>query len=210
MYVSLTSKQDLWFVDTRMSCARADILHNYIKDYFEPVLKNYPELIGKIHLSLRSEGFFFRNTPHYEIVVNSQRVNEIPTQRLRFATAYMLAHFCLNLCGYDLTSPYRGEKYTDRRAVFFAFSRGYAYDYLQAFAGGCKKEYCDFREKLHTFGCSEFFPVPCRAYTISTLGQLAKALQNVALQCNYGAEIDFQHIIKRAWMIVLHGNIIND
>ena len=113
MYVSLSSGEGLWYVDRRMAPARADVLLRYIQTYLEPALGAFPELAGKLHLCLRSVGFYFRDAPEYQIDVNAKLVDALPPARLRFLTAYMLGYFSLQLRGFRQAVPGRSERYYD-------------------------------------------------------------------------------------------------
>lgn len=203
MYISLVSERELWFVDKRMTQARAQVLRDYLTNFFEPVLRDFPELIGAVHLSLSSEGFYFRNTPYFQIVVNSKLLLCRGAEQLRFMTAYMLSHFSLHLLGYEWNAPHHSEAYYDKRAVLFAFSRGYAHDYLSANVTHCKKEYCDFNAKLTGFRCRELLPMPCRACEAPSIFQMSHALQCAASRVNYGAELDFAAVIQSAWASIV-------
>lgn len=199
MYVSLASGEGLWYVDRRMAPARADVLLRYIQTYLEPALGAFPELAGKLHLCLRSVGFYFRDAPEYQIDVNAKLVDALPLARLRFLTGYMLGYFSLQLRGFRQAVPGRGERYYDKCAAFLAFSRGFAGDWLQALLGGCKKEFCDFREKYYPFTCREILPVPCRALECPPAGRLAQALCAAAAQADFCGEVDFGRLIAQAW-----------
>lgn len=199
MYVALASGEGLWLVDRRMAPARAEVLLRYIQTYLEPALRAFPELAGRLHLSLRSEGFYFRDSPDYQIDVNAKLVDTLPPARLRFLTAYMLAYFSLQLRGYRQAVPGRSEKYYDKCAAFLAFSRGFSGDWLQTLLDGCKKEFCDFREKYYPFTCRELLPVPCRALDFPPAGRLARALRAAAAQADFSGEVEFDRLIAEAW-----------
>lgn len=199
MYKHLVSNQGLWLVDHRMSELRCKILQEYIDTYFEPIIEKFSELKGLVHLSLRNEGFFFRTYPYYEIVVNSKRLPDLSAERLRFVTAYMLAYFSLHARGQRIIVTNQCEKYYEQCAMFLAFSRGYAEDYLLCLTRECSRQYCDFKSRVNAFKCSEILPFPCKSTNFPSISQLAAAFKCEALRYDYYQPINFNDAIKRVW-----------
>ncbi|MDD3336259.1 MAG: hypothetical protein PHI98_12200 [Eubacteriales bacterium] len=196
MYTALVSPQNLWLVDKRMTEPRAALLRAYLTDYLEPALKAFPEMIGRVHLSMSRLGFVFRERPSYQIDVSEAALQSHSPQELHAVTAYMLAYFTLHWRGYELLGTVFTEKEKDRRAVLLAFSRGYAPDILHSLLHSCRKHPCDAKHKLWGVFCAELFPHTCKEAL--SLSAYADALTACAAQCDFGAPIDYAQVFQRA------------
>ncbi len=161
---------------------RAEKIVRYAKDYFEPALVRFPELFGKVRLSLRKFGWLAEHDPELYIVIRESALEEGSPWRIRATTAHELMHLVQFSAGFGL------GKYVDigleRQATFLTFARGFAYDFLREFSASCTRETCDHTHKFCYYSCSLLFRGCCRDCAEDELQAMAGKL--AALASCYG------------------------
>ena len=198
MFVNVQTGHGLWhYSSSKMKAERAAALENYANTVLKPLLQDFPELVGKIHLSLGPTGFIYRRHPILEIVVQDTYDDCYPRERARFITAHILADFVQFLNGTEAFGQVRDNAYMGRSATFLALARGYTYDFLKSFQTGCAKPTCDFRYKFCFFKCKDVFSAPCRCYDENYLKTFSDALVKATSACHFSDTICFADVIHQ-------------
>ncbi len=185
---------DWYLLCPRMRKDRADRLREYAADHFEPVLKAYPELKGKVHLALRKHGWFAQHKPVLHVIVREEDLDGSSTWRIRSITAHELMHLVQYLHGIGIDTTW--NKTIERQATFGTFARGFADDFLGAFPAECTRHPCDHRFVFGYFRCDGVFRGCCRDLTEASLGQLARRLELLAQGYDSWEPLDFVGLIS--------------
>ncbi len=161
---------------------RAEKVARYAGEYFEPALERFPELFGKVYLSLRKYGWLAEFDPVLYIVIRESSLDTYSSSRIRATTAHELAHLVqfkngIGLSRYDTAN-------VERQATFLALGRGFAYDLLRSFPESCDKEHCGRDYKICYYGCGLLFEGCCCDCTDAELRFKADKLTKLAQ--NYG------------------------
>lgn len=184
-----------WFLlCPRMRKDRAYRLREYAHHYFEPVLQAYPELKGKVRLALRKHGWFAQHKPVPHIIVREEDLDGSSQWRVRSITAHELTHLVQYLHGISLDESW--DKRIERQATFNTFARGFAYDFLRAFAAQCTRQPCDHKFVFGYFRCDGVFAGCCRGLAEPALGQLARQLQAMAQAHDTWELLDFVRLVS--------------
>ncbi len=185
---------DWYLLCPRMRKDRADKLREYATEYFEPVLQAYPELKGKVHLALRKQGWFAQHKPVLHIIVREEDLQKSSRWRIRSITAHELMHLVQYLHGIGIDTSW--NKSIERQATFCTFARGFADDFLRAFAAECTSHPCDHRFVFNYFRCDGVFRGCCRDLTDASLDQMARRLELLAQECDGWEVLDFVGLIS--------------
>lgn len=185
-----------WFVlNRRMRSDRLAKLRAYATEYFEPVLEKFPELSGKVALTIRKHGWFAEYKPVLHIIVREIDLEQSSPWRIRSLTAHELMHLLQYLEGIGIGE--RWNKTTERQATFRTFARGFAYDFLKAFPAECQKEACDHSFTFGYFRCRDIFDGCCRDLDDDQMRGLAKQLEDLALAHDSWEQYDFVNLVHQ-------------
>lgn len=156
----------------------------YAEQYLEPILKQFPEIKEKVHLSLRKYGWFAKYEPVMQIIIREEAL-ALSEYRIKLTTAHELLHLVqfINGIGNDKGG---NNKQIERQATFLTFSRGFSYDFLKSFPAECNREICDHKFKFAYFCCDKIFKGCCKKYIEEDFTTLAVKIKKLAL--NYGLQ----------------------
>lgn len=173
---------------------RKQQLDEYARLFLVPSLKKYPELIGKIYLVLRKNGFFASKEPFLNVVVPENCLNNYDEYRLRFITAHELLHLVQFINGID--SKWN-VKFIERQATFMAFSRGFALDFVKAFPASCRRHLCDMKGRFCYYNCSWIFKRSCKEYTDDDQITLAHKLEKISSEYTIYDDVDYLEVVRK-------------
>lgn len=170
------------FLCPHMRPERAEKVIKYAREYFEPALSHFPELFGKVYLSLRKHGWLAEYKPVLYIVIKESALDTYSPWRIRFTTAHELMHLVQFSHGIGLERY--GSRDVERQATFLTFTRGFAYDFLRAFPSSCPNIPCNNCYRFGYYNCNLLFKDTCRDCTEEELH--TKASKLTALAQSYG------------------------
>ncbi len=167
-----------WFLyNKRMKPERLAKLRAYAGDYFEPVLESFPELKGKVSLTVRKEGWFAEYKPRLHIIIRESDLDNPSPWRIRSFTAHELVHLLQFQNGIGVGDR---RKVYELQADFLTFAQGFAYDFLMRFPTECKRNPCDHHFKTTYFRCRDLFWEDCKALSPAQLKARAERLETLA------------------------------
>jgi len=190
------SNEDWFFLCKRIKKERAIKIIKYAKQYFEPALKQFPELKGKVHLVLRKKGWFADYKPALHIVIREEALVNSSEWRIRSTTAHELLHLVQFINGIGLDK--QNNLQIERQATFLSFARNFAYDFLKSFPVECKKETCNHTFKYEYFCCKTIFSKCCKEYSDEKLKLLARRLKKEAKKYSLNDNPDYKNIIYQS------------
>ncbi len=184
-----------WFLyNKRMKLDRLAKLRAYTRDYFEPVLESFPELKGRVSLTVRKEGWLAEYQPRLHIIVRESDLDNPLPWRIRQFTAHELVHLLQFQNGIGVGDR---RKVFELQADFLTFARGFAYDFLKRFPTECQRSPCDHQFKTTYFRCRDLFGEDCKALSPAQLKARAERLQTLA-QKHGGWELrDYQKMVSQ-------------
>jgi len=193
------TSQGWGYLCDRSSEERKRILAVYAERYIVPMFEQYPELIGKIYLALRKEGFFAYPTPVYNIIVPANIFEYYDDLRLRFMTAHEMLH--LVQFSYNIGVTDWNVKKIERQATFMAFARGYAYDFVKAFPTHCHRQCCDMNYRFCYYKCKHIFTKSCKEYSDSEIRDISAILEELAQKYKITDFPDYIKIVEDVLLV---------
>jgi len=173
---------------------RAEKIALYAAQYLEPAFAGFPELFGKVYLSLRKYGWLAEYKPVLYIVIRESALEIDSPWRIRATTAHELMHLVQFSHGIGLNRY--GSRDVERQATFLTFARGFAYDFLRAFPASCPNTPCDHGHKLCYFGCGLLFNGCCRDCTEDELRVKASGLTALAQRYSLHDSPDYFKLVS--------------
>lgn len=184
-----------WFLyNKRMKLDRLAKLRAYARDYLEPALESFPELKGKISLTVRKEGWFAEYKPRLHIIVRESDLDNPLPWRIRHITAHELVHLLQFENGLGVGER---RKAFELQADFLAFARGFAYDFLMRFRTECQRDPCDHQFKTTYFRCRDLFRESCKALSPAQLKARAGRLHTLAQEHDGWELRDYRKMVSQ-------------
>lgn len=191
---SIIDKRGWDFLHPNIRPERAERITQYAKEYFEPALSRFPELFGRVYLSLRKYGWLAEYKPVLYIVIRESALEEDSEWRIRITTAHELMHLVQFINGIGLGRE--GTRDVERQATFLSFARGFAYDFLRAFPASCQNTACDHGYKVCYYSCDLLFKQCCREYTDDELRKKAGDLTALAQKYSLSDSPDYFKLVS--------------